>query len=97
MDVLLGNKSMIASSGGGQAQIHIILRLLFSVMEILSSFSQLRCMIMTLLVMNLQRYKVHPPSLLVLVSSIICLGKNYYYIQEKSGLFSDHPNRLTNY
>lgn len=96
LDVLLGNKSMIACSGGGQVQIHIILRLPFSVMEILSSFSQLRCMAMTLLVMNLQRYKVRPLRLLGLVTSIICLGKNYYYIQEKSGVFSNHPNRLIN-
>lgn len=69
----------------------------FSEMEILSLFSQLRCRVMTLLVMNLQRYKVYPPRLLELVISIICLGKNYYYIQEKSGLFSNHLNKLTNY
>lgn len=42
----------------------------FSVMEILSSFSQLRCRVMTLLVMNLQRYKVYPPRLFGLVISI---------------------------
>lgn len=79
------------------AQIHIMLRLPFSVMEILSSFSQLRCMAMTLLVMNLQRYRVHPYRLLGLVTSIICLEKNCYYIQEKSGVFSNHTNRLTNH
>lgn len=49
-----------------------------------------------LLIVDPFKYKVHLPRLLGLVTNIICPGENYYYMII-GGIFSNHPNTLTNY